>query len=55
MAFEPKRLRNGESLCGPSTQAKTPPPETNAYGSQSRMLVKVKGKKETSVIYVGGE
>ena len=29
------------------------PPEVNTYDSQSSMLIKVVGKKTTSVIYVG--
>jgi hypothetical protein len=29
------------------------PPEMNTYDSQSSMLIKVAGKKTTSVIYVG--
>lgn len=29
------------------------PPETNTYSSQSSMLIKVKGTKATSIIYVG--
>jgi hypothetical protein len=29
------------------------PPEKNTYDSQSSMLIKVAGRKETSIIYVG--
>jgi len=42
------------SLSGPwSTMKDIAPPETNTYNSQSSMLIKVAGKKTTSVIYVG--
>ncbi len=42
------------SLGGPwSTFQNMAPPETNTYGSQPTMLLKLKGKKETSVIYMG--
>jgi hypothetical protein len=42
------------SLSGPwSEMQDIAPPETNTYNSQSSMLVKVAGRKSTSVIYVG--
>ena len=42
------------SLSGPwSAMKDIAPPEMNTYDSQSSMLIKVAGKKTTSVIYVG--
>jgi hypothetical protein len=42
------------SLHGPwSTFQNLAPPETNTYGSQPTMLLKLKGTKKTSVIYMG--
>ena len=42
------------SLAGPWTEFQNiAPPETNTYDSQSSMLVKVVGTRQTTVIYVG--
>ena len=42
------------SLSGPWTEFRDiAPPETNTYDSQSSMLLKVVGKKSTTVIYMG--
>lgn len=42
------------SIAGPWSEMKNiAPPETNTYDSQSSMLLKVVGRKSTSVIYMG--
>jgi Glycosyl hydrolases family 43 len=42
------------SLSGPSTEFKNiAPPDTNTYGSQSTMLLKIAGSRKTSVLYMG--
>ncbi|HEY1744587.1 MAG TPA: hypothetical protein VGG18_15570 [Granulicella sp.] len=42
------------SLAGPWTEFQNiAPPETNTYDSQSSMLIKVVGTRQTAVIYVG--
>ena len=42
------------SLSGPWSEFKDiAPPETNTYGSQSTMLLKVTGKEKTTVIFMG--
>ena len=42
------------SLSGPWTEFKDiAPPETNTYGSQSTMMLKITGSKKTTVIYMG--
>jgi hypothetical protein len=44
------------ALSGPWTKFKDiAPPETNTYGSQSALLLKIVGTKQTSVIYMGDE
>lgn len=50
----PNRYATSASLHGPWTEFKDiAPPETNTYGSQSTMLLKVVGSKSTSVIFMG--
>jgi hypothetical protein len=50
----PNVYATAPSLSGPWTEMKDiAPPETNTYDSQSSMLIKVAGKKTTTVIYVG--
>jgi hypothetical protein len=50
----PNVYATAPNLNGPWTPMKDiAPPETNTYDSQSSMLIKVVGKKTTSVIYVG--
>lgn len=50
----PNVYATSTSLSGPwSEMQNIAPPDTNTYDSQSSMLVKVAGKKQTSVIYIG--
>jgi hypothetical protein len=50
----PNKYATAPSLAGPWTEFQDiAPPETNTYGSQSTMLVKVIGKKKTTVIFLG--
>lgn len=50
----PNVYATATSLSGPWSEMKDiAPPEVNTYDSQSSMLIKVVGKKTTSVIYVG--
>jgi hypothetical protein len=50
----PNVYATAPSLSGPwSEMQNIAPPETNTYDSQSSMLIKVAGRKATSVIYVG--
>ena len=50
----PNVYATATSLSGPWSEMKDiAPPEVNTYDSQSSMLIKVAGKKTTSVIYVG--
>jgi hypothetical protein len=50
----PNVYATAPSLSGPwSEMHNIAPPETNTYDSQSSMLIKVAGRKTTSVIYVG--
>ena len=50
----PNVYATAPSLSGPwSEMQNVAPPETNTYDSQSSMLIKVAGRKTTSVIYVG--
>ena len=50
----PNVFATSSSLSGPWSEMKDiAPPEVNTYESQSSMLVKVVGKKATTVIYVG--
>lgn len=50
----PNKYSTAPTLEGPWTEFKDiAPPETNTYGSQSTMLIKVVGSKKTTVIYMG--
>ncbi|TXK49388.1 family 43 glycosylhydrolase [Pontibacter qinzhouensis] len=50
----PNKYATATSLSGPWSEFKDiAPPETNTYGSQSSMLVKVQGTKTTSIIFTG--
>ena len=50
----PNRFATATRLEGPWSEFKDiAPPETKTYGSQSTMLVKVKGSKATTVIFMG--
>ena len=49
----PNKYATATSLAGPWTEFKDiAPPETNTYGSQSTMMVKVVGSRKTSVIFM---
>ena len=50
----PNVYATAPSLAGPRTEFKDiAPPETNTYGSQSTMMLKLVGSKKTTVIYMG--
>ncbi len=50
----PNKYATATSLAGPWSEFQDiAPPETNTYGSQSTMLVKVVGTKTTTVIFLG--
>jgi hypothetical protein len=50
----PNVYATASSLSGPWSEMRNiAPPETNTYDSQSSMLIKVTGRKSTSVLYVG--
>jgi hypothetical protein len=50
----PNKYATATSLEGPWSEFKDiAPPETKTYGSQSTMLIKVVGKKKTTVIFMG--
>lgn len=50
----PNVYATARSVSGPWTEFKdVAPAETNTYGSQSTMLLKIVGSKKTSVIYMG--
>ncbi len=50
----PNKYATAPTLEGPWTEFKdVAPPETNTYGSQSTMLIKVVGSKKTTVIFMG--
>lgn len=50
----PNKYATSKSLEGPWSEFKDiAPPETNTYGSQSTMLLKVAGAKTTTVIFMG--
>lgn len=52
----PNLYATAKSLKGPwSSYREIAPPETNTYGSQSTMMLKVEGSKETTVIYMGDQ
>jgi len=49
----PNKCATAPSLEGPWTEFKDiAPPETNTYGSQSTMLIKVTGTKKTTIIFL---
>ena len=53
-APNPNKYATAEKLEGPWSEFKDiAPPETNTYGSQSTMLLKVAGTKTTTVLYMG--
>ena len=50
----PNMYAVSKSLEGPWSEWKDiAPPETNTYGAQSTMLIKVEGTKDTTVLYLG--
>jgi hypothetical protein len=50
----PNKYATARFLEGPWSEFKDiAPPETNTYGSQSTMMLKVVGKKATTVIFMG--
>ena len=50
----PNKYATATSLEGPWSEFKDiAPPETNTYGSQSTMLLKVVGTKTTAVLFMG--
>ena len=50
----PNKYAVAKTLAGPWSEFKDiAPPETNTYGSQSTMMLKVVGRKTTTVIYMG--
>jgi hypothetical protein len=50
----PNKYATATSLAGPWSEFKDiAPPETNTYGSQSTMMLKVTGAKTTSVVFMG--
>jgi hypothetical protein len=53
-APNPNVYATAPSLSGPWTEFKDiAPPQTNTYGSQSSMLLKITGSKKTAVIFMG--
>jgi Glycosyl hydrolases family 43 len=53
-AANPNKYATSPSLEGPWSEFNDiAPPETNTYGSQSTMLLKVQGTRTTTVIYMG--
>jgi hypothetical protein len=53
-APNPNKYATATSLAGPWSEFKDiAPPETNTYGSQSTMMLKVTGAKTTSVVFMG--
>jgi len=50
----PNKYATAKSLTGPWSEFKDiAPPETNTYGAQSTMMLKVTGTKTTTVIFMG--
>ena len=50
----PNKCETAKSLEGKWSEfTDIAPPETNTYGSQSSMLLKIKGSKKTTVIFMG--
>jgi len=53
-APNPNKYATAKSLAGPWSEFRDiAPPETNTYGSQSTMLLKVTGAKGTTIIFMG--
>jgi len=53
-APNPNKYATAENLEGPWSEFRdVAPPESRTYGSQSTMLLKVAGKKDTTVIFMG--
>lgn len=51
---QPNKYATATSLEGPWSEFKDiAPPETNTYGAQSTMMLKVVGTKTTTVIFMG--
>lgn len=52
----PNKYATAKSLAGPWTEFKNiAPPETNTYGSQSTLMLKVAGTKTTAVIFLADQ
>lgn len=52
----PNKYATATTLAGPWSEFKDiAPPATNTYSSQSTMMIKVQGKKDTTVIYMGDQ
>jgi hypothetical protein len=52
----PNKYATATSLSGPWSDFKDiAPPETNTYSSQSTMLLKVTGKQDTTILYLGDQ
>ncbi len=53
----PNKYATAKDLYGPWSEWRdlAPPPETRTYGAQSTLMLKVTGRKETSVIFMGNE
>jgi len=52
----PNKYATASSLAGPWSEFRDiAPPETNTYGSQSTMMLKVAGTKDTTVIFMADE
>ena len=50
----PNKYATAKSLAGPWSAFKDiAPPETNTYGAQSTLMLKITGSKTTSVIFLG--
>ncbi len=50
----PNKYATATTLAGPWTEFKDiAPPQTNTYGSQSTMMIKVVGKKVTTILFMG--
>ena len=52
----PNQYATAKSLAGPWSEFKdVAPPDTNTYGSQSTMMLKIAGSKKTTVIFMGDQ
>ena len=50
----PNQYASAKQLAGPWSEFKDiAPPATNTYGSQSTMMLKVVGSKQTTIIFMG--